>query len=102
MFSASLSHFLRHILSAEGVKPDPRKVEAIADMPTPSNKTDLQHFLSMVNYLGKFIPRLSDETAPLQELLKKDVQFLMQKLQMERFNDCNDLLQQCPFSSIMI
>ena len=65
VFGVTELTFLRHILSAEGVKPDPKKVEAITDMPAPSNKTELQCFLSMVNYLHKFIPWLSDETAPL-------------------------------------
>ena len=65
--------FLGHVISAEGIKPDQRKIEAIANMPSPSNKTELQRFLGMVTYLGKFVPNLSDETAPLRQLLEKDV-----------------------------
>ena len=42
----------------------------------PDNKQQLQHFLGMVTYLSPFIPSLSTHTAPLQELLKKDSEFM--------------------------
>ena len=50
----------------------------------------------MVNYLGKFVPRLSDETAPLRELFKKDVQFVMQKLQMDALRQLQRLITTVP------
>ena len=48
--------FLGHVLSGEGVYADPRKISAIIDMPNPENKVELQRFLGMCNYLGKFMP----------------------------------------------
>ena len=96
VFGATELTFLGHIISAEGVKPDPRKVEAITNMPIPTNKTELQRFLGMVNYLGKFIPRLSDETASLRELLKKDVEFLIQKPQKDAFKRLQSLITTVP------
>ena len=95
-FGARELTFLGHIISAEGVKPDPRKVEAITKMPIPTNKTELQRFMGMVNYLGKFIPRLSDETAPLRELLKKDVEFVMLKPQTKAFQRLQSLITTVP------
>ena len=50
--------FLRHTLSANGIEPDFRKIEAILEMPNPTNVKELQRFLGMINYLGKFIPKL--------------------------------------------
>ena len=96
VFGVTELTFLGQILTAEGVKPDPKKVEAITDMPAPSNKTELQRFLGMVNYLGKFTPRLSDETAPLRELLKKDVHFVMQKPQMDALRQLQRLITTVP------
>ena len=61
---------------------DPSKVEAIIQMPLPESKSDLQRFMGMVNYLGKFIPNLSQITAPLRQLLKKDVLFNLQQPQL--------------------
>ena len=52
-----------HILSGDGISADPKKISAIRDMPAPRNKEDLQRFLSMIMYLGKFLPNLATETA---------------------------------------
>ena len=55
-----------------GIKPDDSKIEAIQVMPCPSTRKELERFLGMTNYLGKFLPNLSDVTAPLRDLLKQD------------------------------
>jgi hypothetical protein len=39
-----------------GIRPDERKIKSIRDMPSPSNLTELQSFLGMVNYLTRFSP----------------------------------------------
>ena len=46
-------------------------VEAINNMPFPENKNELQCFLGMINYLGKFVPNLSANTENLRKLLEK-------------------------------
>lgn len=63
--------FLGHIISAEGVKPDPEKTKAVQDMREPTNISELRSFLGMVNQLGKFIPNLSEKDKPLRALLSK-------------------------------
>ena len=62
-----------HILTTEGLKPSPKRVEAIRNMSKPGDKAKLQTFLGMITYLGKFVPNLSDQSAPLRELLAKGV-----------------------------
>ena len=54
-----------------GLKADPKKVKAIINLPVPTNKTEMSSFLGMCNYLAPFIPRLSDVTEPLRQLIKK-------------------------------
>ena len=61
--------FLAHVITPEGIKPDPRKIEAVTNMPPLSNKMEVQRFLGMVTYLGKFLPNLSGETASMRQLL---------------------------------
>ena len=65
--------YIGHILTANGLKPDPSKVQAVEEMPSPADKPALLRFLGMVNYMSKFIPSLAELTQPLRELLHKDV-----------------------------
>ncbi|CAB3249944.1 unnamed protein product [Arctia plantaginis] len=65
--------YLGFIIDQKGLHPDPNKVNAIVDAPTPTDVTQLKGFLGLLNYYGKFIPRLSTLLHPLHELLKKGV-----------------------------
>ena len=68
-------YFFSCLYNADGVRPDPDKVNTVHALPAPTNITELQEFLGMVTYLSPFIPGLSSLTAPLCELLKKDTDF---------------------------
>ena len=67
--------FMGHLLTSEGLKADPEKIQAIIGMSQPADITALKRFLGMVNYLSKYMPRLSDMTEPLRRLDDKDVEF---------------------------
>ena len=69
---AQAINFFGCLYDANGVHPDPGKVDAVHTLPAPTNITKLQEFLGLATYLIPFIPGLSTLTAPLQELLKKD------------------------------
>ena len=56
-----------------GFSPDLEKISAIHDMPTLSCEQDLQRLMGMTSYLAKYIPSMSELTAPLRSLLKCDV-----------------------------
>jgi hypothetical protein len=60
--------YLGHVISDQGISPDPTKVQGIRDFPRPNNRTDVQLFLGMVNYYRKFIPPLTDPSRPLERL----------------------------------
>ena len=45
--------FIGHLLSPQGLIPDPAKVEAIVNMPTPSDVKSLRRALGMINYFGE-------------------------------------------------
>ena len=60
--------YLGCIINAEGVQPDPRKIEAIRDMQEPKSIKDIRRFLGMLTYLSKFLPGLADLTATLRQL----------------------------------
>ena len=64
------------MLSADGVKPDPRKIEAIRNLPEPRSEPLLQSFLGIVNYLSRFSPNIAKMTVNLRALLKEEIEFL--------------------------
>ena len=64
--------YFGNVVSGEGVSPDPEKVKAVQELPAPKNEPELCQVLGMINYLGKFLPNLSDVISPMSELLKAD------------------------------
>lgn len=67
--------YLGHIVTAEGVLPDPEKVKAIQNYTTPQNSDDVRRFVAMCNYYRKFIPHFADITIPLNKLCRKHIKF---------------------------
>ncbi|PAA72660.1 hypothetical protein BOX15_Mlig029664g1 [Macrostomum lignano] len=67
--------FLGYLLEGDQLKPDPAKVKAIQDMTPPQNVGELESFLSLVNFSGKFIRNLAALTKPLNRLRKKNEDF---------------------------
>ena len=63
------------IFSADGVKPDPKKVEVLDHLTPPHNKEDLISFLCMMQSNSDFIPEFSAKASKLRELTKKNVRF---------------------------
>ena len=55
------------ILSGQGVKPDPIKIQALQDLTTLQNQKQLQSFLGLVNYLQPFLPDIAAKTTFLRE-----------------------------------
>ncbi len=64
--------FLGHVVSGEGVKPDPTNISKVADWPTPSNVTDVRAFLGLGNYYRRFVKDFAEIAKPLTELTKKE------------------------------
>lgn len=67
------------MLTSEGLKADPRKIEAFTSMTKPTSKVELQRFLGMIDYLGKFLPNIAQVTAPLRKLLENDIAWHWEK-----------------------
>ena len=53
--------YFGYVLSAEGVSPDPEKVNAITELQAPTNVPELRRVIVMINYLGRFIRNLATE-----------------------------------------
>ena len=88
--------YVGHLLTAEGLKIDPQKVKAIHEMPEPKTKEDVKRLLGFVQFLSRYLPRLSTVDAPLRELEKSDVLFHWDHPQMESFRKIKQLVSQAP------
>ena len=64
--------FFGLVFDAEGAHPDPKRIRDIEQMRRPVNSTELQEFLGIAMYMSPFLPKLSQQTAPLRDLLKKE------------------------------
>lgn len=51
--------FFGNFITADGIKPDPLKLKALAEMPYPTDHVELSSFLGMINYMSPFIKSLS-------------------------------------------
>uniref|UniRef100_A0A5S6QK83 RNA-directed DNA polymerase n=1 Tax=Trichuris muris TaxID=70415 RepID=A0A5S6QK83_TRIMR len=68
--------YVGHIISANGIRPSERGVEAIRKLPCPRNLQELQVFIGKVNYYAKFLEDFAKDCAILNALRQKNVPFV--------------------------
>lgn len=51
--------YLDHVITQDGVKPDPKKVEAVRKFPRPRTPRNIKQFLGLAGYYRKFIKDFS-------------------------------------------
>ena len=71
LFKKSIS-YLGHVVSEEGVRTDPKKIEAVKNWDRPHNIHTVRRFLGFVNYYRKFIKDYSKIARPLYNLISGD------------------------------
>jgi hypothetical protein len=70
-FSMEEGKLLGHIISKEGIKVDPNRVDGILKIGIPRRKKEVQSFLGKVNFLMRFIPNLAEIIKHITNMLKK-------------------------------
>ena len=88
--------YVGHVLSDKGLKADPEKIRAVQNMKQPSNQSELRTFLGFIQYLGKFMPKMADVSAPLRALTKKEAEWKWTKTEEGSFNELKKLATEAP------
>jgi len=74
-FAAPKVSYLGHVISAEGIFPDPTKVEAVQNLLSPKSVKDVMSFLGLAGYYRRFVRGFATVAAPLTDLTKHDRRF---------------------------
>ena len=85
-FMKSEIKYLGRVVSAEGIKPDPKAVAKLRDWEKPRNKTEMQSFLGFANYYREFIPWHAKLVAPLHAITGLGATFAWGDEQQQAFN----------------
>ena len=93
-FQAELK-FLGHIISTEGIWPDPDKITAIKNFPPPRNIKGLRGFLGLCNFYRRFHIRYNFLTAQLGHLLKKDIRWCWGDREQNIFDNIKSMFLKC-------
>ena len=72
--------FFGHLVTKDGLKSDPKKVNAISNMLAPQKKTQLQLFVGLCNYLSCYVLYFTDVLSPLRTLTVKSMEFELEQL----------------------
>ena len=67
--------YLGHLITPKGLLPNPKKISAVTDFPTPTSVRQVRQFVSLVSYYRRFVQGFAKIAAPLHQLTKKDAEF---------------------------
>jgi len=83
---------LGHIITEDGIRPDPNKLYAVEKFPVPRKVKDVQSFLGLAGYYRKFIEDFSKIAKSLMKLTKKGEKFNWTAEQQNSFQSLKEKL----------
>lgn len=84
--------YLGHVITADQVRPDPEKITAIQNMQSPTNVSQLRSLLGCMSYHSQYIKDIRKLRDPLDELLRKDKEFIWTPRCQEAFENFKSIL----------
>lgn len=89
--------FLGHVITPEGIKPNPSKIEVIEKYPIPKTQKEIKSFLGLIGYYRRFISNFAKIVAPITKCLKKNSKVNHQDEEyIQSFELCKELLMNAP------
>ena len=88
--------FLGHIVSGEGIRVYPVKIEAVVNWKPPQSVTEVRSFLGLARYYRRFVKGFSIIVSPLTKLLRKGVKFEWSDKCQNSFEQLKEMLVKAP------
>jgi len=88
--------YLGHVISENGVTPDPNKLTCIKEYPRPLTEKDVKSFLGLLNYYRRFVDNFAKIAKPLTNLLKKNTPFVWTDMCEDAFQELKNALMNPP------
>ena len=88
--------FLGHLVTNQGLLPDPEKIKAVLDLDKPTSVESIQQLNGFINYLSKFMPHLSEIMEPIRRLTRKDEPWRWTEEQNKAFDSIKDAATKTP------
>ncbi|CAH8536658.1 unnamed protein product [Dicrocoelium dendriticum] len=88
--------YLGHIVSGNGVRCDPEKVERVRSWPIPKNTDEVRSFLGLASYYRRFVKHFATIATPLNEILKANQAFTWGEAQQKAFECLRNSLCEAP------
>ena len=82
------------MISRHGVQSNQQKLKALTEMPPPKTKRELQAFLRIFNYLGKFSPSTADTCESLRKLTSTKTEWTWNATYQKMFNKAKSILKE--------
>jgi hypothetical protein len=96
LFTMKEGKLLGHIVSSEGVRIDPSRVEAIQALSFPRSKKEVQSFLGKINFLRRFVSNFVELVNHITTMLRKGNEVKWMVEPKESFNQIKGELTEAP------
>ncbi|KAL8133843.1 hypothetical protein AgCh_009056 [Apium graveolens] len=94
--------FLSHVISKEGIKVDPVKIEAVSKWEQPKTPTEIRSFLGLAGYYQRFVKDFSKIASPLTKLTRKKEKFVWTEKCEESFQELKRRLVTAPVLALLV
>jgi len=92
--------FLGFVVSAKGVQVDDEKIKSTRDWPIPKNVIDVRSFHGLASFYRRFVKDFSTIASPLNDVVKKNLEFKWESQQEKPFNTLKEKLTNAPILAL--
>ena len=93
-FRSTSVPFFGEVISRHGMQPNPQKLKLLTDMPPPKTKMELNAFLGISNYLGKFSPSTAEVCESLRKLMSTKTEWTLNATYQKMFHKAKAIIKE--------